>query len=277
MEDRKRSIETYRWWADRAWREQCSSDPEGCESRAYVAGFKEGFVDYVYGGGSGEPPPVPPRPFWNVEERNPRGHSAATDWFAGYRHGAQVAREEGYRKRALVPSSLFLLDPQEERWRDRPQYAEPLAVPVPVPVADPLPPEFVPPIQDLPLANPNVFEPERSAPTIPAEETPSAVVPNAEVPEVDQDSVREELPSLPAVPEEREPLQLPKPSESPPKDVRPPTDIDDIFGLPTRVFAAKSRRSKRDLRLRRPFEVVVQRTAPPTQTACCNLAHPLLQ
>lgn len=58
------------------------------------------------------PPAVPPREYWNVDLRNPHGHMQATDWFAGYRHGAQLAREEGYRERALVPSSLFLFGQQ---------------------------------------------------------------------------------------------------------------------------------------------------------------------
>ena len=95
MKDRKQSLAVYRTWANHAWCEQCSTDPKQCATGAYVAGFKDGFVDYVYGGGTGEPPPVPPQSFWNVEKRNPRGHSAAIDWFAGYRHGALVAREEG--------------------------------------------------------------------------------------------------------------------------------------------------------------------------------------
>ena len=90
MEDRKESIEVYHCWADRAWREQSSADPEQCTSRIYIAGFKDGFVEYVFAGGTGEPPPVPPRQYWNVDKRNPRGHMAATDWFAGFRHGAQV-------------------------------------------------------------------------------------------------------------------------------------------------------------------------------------------
>jgi hypothetical protein len=69
-------------------------------------GFLDGFTDFVYAGGSGEPPPVPPRQFWNVEWRSPRGHEASQDWFSGYRHGARVARDGGFRQRAIVQSSV---------------------------------------------------------------------------------------------------------------------------------------------------------------------------
>lgn len=106
--DRKRSIETYRAWADDAWREHYSLYPEICSNDDYALGFRDGFVDYVYAGGNGEPPPVPPRHFWNVENRNGEGHAAAAQWFAGYRHGAAVARNGGYRARATLNSSLRL-------------------------------------------------------------------------------------------------------------------------------------------------------------------------
>lgn len=225
MNDRKRSVEVYRTWADRAWREQCSSDPEQCLSQAYVAGFKDGFVDYVYGGGSGEPPPVPPRPFWNVEERNPRGHLAATDWFAGYRHGAQVAREEGYRERALVPSSMFLLgsqklepqelEPLEGGWIDQPLHAEPL----PDPIAEPLQPEFMPAPQLQPETKAEVAEPK-----IPALPTPAIEMPNVDVP------AAESLPPSPAVPEVEDSPQQPAPIKSPPVEDPESSELDDLFG-----------------------------------------------
>jgi hypothetical protein len=108
--DRKRSIKTYRAWADEAWCRALSSGADLCLSDHYAAGFKDGFVDYVYAGGNGEPPPVPPRRFWNVSERNVTGQNAGTEWFAGFRHGSQVARQEGYRDRATIKSSIGDLD-----------------------------------------------------------------------------------------------------------------------------------------------------------------------
>jgi hypothetical protein len=104
--DRDRSRDTYRHWANEAWRQE----GQGCASAAagpdYEAGFKDGFVEYVFAGGTGEPPPIPPRAFWNMDLRLPDGRERANQWFAGYRHGARVAQESGYRSLAQVQSSL---------------------------------------------------------------------------------------------------------------------------------------------------------------------------
>ena len=69
-------------------------------------GFRDGFVDYVYAGGNGEPPPVPPRQYWNVMLRSPEGKQLADQWFAGYRHGAQIARDGGYRDLGTIRTSF---------------------------------------------------------------------------------------------------------------------------------------------------------------------------
>ncbi len=155
MEDREESMEVYRTWADQAWGEQCSADPEQGASRIYAAGFKDGFVDYVYAGGSGEPPPVPPRRFWNVDRRNPQGHMGAADWFAGYRHGSQVAREEGYRERAIVPVSMFLSN-SKDTYGKRPQNR--VENPSWLPMADPQEPEFLPLAEGTPVGEQPVLE-----------------------------------------------------------------------------------------------------------------------
>jgi hypothetical protein len=101
--DRIRSLKTYRQWADEAWASETGTclDPED----EFALGFRDGFVDYVYAGGDGEPPPVPPRQFWNLAWRSSQGQSAAQEWFAGYRHGADVAREGGFRNSGIVLSS----------------------------------------------------------------------------------------------------------------------------------------------------------------------------
>jgi hypothetical protein len=103
--DRARSLKAYRQWADEAWTAESGSCPEVAGDDDYALGFKDGFVDLVYAGGDGQPPPVPPRQFWNVAWRNPPGNAAASNWFAGYRHGAYVAREGGYRENGIVPSA----------------------------------------------------------------------------------------------------------------------------------------------------------------------------
>jgi hypothetical protein len=110
--DRKRSIHTYRCWAKQAWLEERKSSPDLPVSEAYELGFSDGFTNYVYAGGTGEPPPVPPREFWNVCERSPDGKAAAAEWLAGYRHGSRVARAGGYRERGVVLTSLIPFDDQ---------------------------------------------------------------------------------------------------------------------------------------------------------------------
>jgi hypothetical protein len=107
LKDRKRSLRAYRDWAARVWKAEVAACGTGAYSDDYARGFSDGFSDFCYAGGSGEPPPIPPREFWNLSARSPDGHAAADDWFAGYRHGARAAREGGYRDRAIVHSSLI--------------------------------------------------------------------------------------------------------------------------------------------------------------------------
>ena len=109
--DRRRSIEAYRQLADEVWLETTGTCPELSGAADYGAGFRDGFVDFVYAGGTGEPPPVPPRHFWNVMLRSPEGKAHADQWFAGYRHGARVARDGGYREFGTVDSSLVAMYP----------------------------------------------------------------------------------------------------------------------------------------------------------------------
>jgi hypothetical protein len=80
----------------------------------YETGFIDGFVDYVFAGGNGEPPPVPPRRLWNVYFRSEEGHLRAADWFTGYRHGAGYARDGGYRELSTIRSSLFGFEDRDE-------------------------------------------------------------------------------------------------------------------------------------------------------------------
>jgi hypothetical protein len=107
--DRRRSIEAYRQLADEVWIETTGACPELSGAADYASGFHDGFVDYVYAGGSGEPPPVPPRHFWNAMLRTPDGKARADQWFTGYRHGARVARDGGYREFGTVDSSLVAM------------------------------------------------------------------------------------------------------------------------------------------------------------------------
>ena len=264
--DRRQSVKVYRSWADQAWRQQCSagcgqSASGGYQSRAYVAGFKDGFVDFVFAGGSGEPPPLPPRRYWNVGARNPRGHAGAADWFAGFRHGAQVARDEGYRDRAIVPASMFVLGPLEESHSDLPSFGQPFA-----PTAQPLPttgrqPELVQPrlLQPPPnAAEPTPAEPDAAAldtrlPQAPKQQRSKSDLPTANPANSDftepnargpQDptpnnsgQATDSLPSPRAVPSRNVPPIAAPPAAEQPGQPQPPApeprpaepDVDEIF------------------------------------------------
>ncbi len=111
--DRARSLKAYRQWADEAWSVERRACPDVADNADYALGFRDGFVDYIYAGGDGQPPPVPPRKFWNVGWRTPEGDVGAQQWFAGYRHGAQSARNSGLRQNGVVLSSYLALGQME--------------------------------------------------------------------------------------------------------------------------------------------------------------------
>lgn len=123
--DRKRSIEVYRRWAEQAWLEAAASCPDMLSDGDYSLGFHDGFVDFVYAGGTAEPPPVPPRQYWNAALRSPDGKQRADQWFAGYRHGAQVARDGGYRELGTIRTTLVptAFDPYETEIEPVPEIA----------------------------------------------------------------------------------------------------------------------------------------------------------
>jgi hypothetical protein len=92
--------------AEEAWQVFAQANPGHPSSPDYVRGFEDGFADFLYAGGTGEPPPLPPRQYWRITFETPQGHQAIEDWFAGFRFGAAVARESGYREGVTIPSSL---------------------------------------------------------------------------------------------------------------------------------------------------------------------------
>jgi hypothetical protein len=87
-----------RRWAEQAWEEERASAAPGTYSADYADGFRTGFADYLFAGGSGEPPYLPPPRYWTRRYQSPEGHGALQDWFTGFRHGAATAREGGYRE-----------------------------------------------------------------------------------------------------------------------------------------------------------------------------------
>jgi hypothetical protein len=95
--------------AESAWGDYVSKHAGTMEcAKDLESGFKQGFADFLYSGGTGAPPPVPPRCYWNYCYETPEGHKAIEAWFAGFRAGAESAKESGYRKLVLVPASTCL-------------------------------------------------------------------------------------------------------------------------------------------------------------------------
>jgi hypothetical protein len=101
-------LETHRNYqlAESSWKAIVHAEPGVSYSADYAAGFKDGFADYLYAGGTGEPPPLPPRHYWKFRYETPQGHQAIEDWFAGFRHGAAVAQQSGYREWVLLPAAV---------------------------------------------------------------------------------------------------------------------------------------------------------------------------
>ena len=107
--------------AETAWAEVASSDPNAILTVEFENGFVEGFADYLYKGGSGEPPAIPPRGFWNLPFRNQMGKAAIQQWSDGFRRGAQECKARGLRERVVVPaSSLGLRDDAQNVVTDSP-------------------------------------------------------------------------------------------------------------------------------------------------------------
>jgi hypothetical protein len=98
-----------RRWAEQAWEEVRTSSGPAIYSDDYADGFKAGFADHLFAGGSGEPPPLPPRRYWARRYETPDGYTAIQDWFTGFRQGAAAARDGGYRRWVTVPSPLHQL------------------------------------------------------------------------------------------------------------------------------------------------------------------------
>jgi hypothetical protein len=109
----KESVEDHRErrrdrrWAEDAWELACATNRGQPLSDDYGRGFKDGFAEYLYKGGSGEPPLIPPPQYRALRYQSPRGYLTVQDWFAGYRHGASAARASGFRQLVTGPTSLL--------------------------------------------------------------------------------------------------------------------------------------------------------------------------
>ncbi len=90
---------------------RAESDSYSCPpfSLDHERGFKAGFIDYLTYGGTGTPPPMPPRRYWWSGCDGPLEYGAIQDWYKGFQHGAAVAEATGYRNCVTIPLSDSLL------------------------------------------------------------------------------------------------------------------------------------------------------------------------
>ncbi len=91
--------------ADEAWDQVRQDFPGQCWSKDYARGFKDGYADYLDYGGNGEPTATPPFIYRLHPYQTPDGLRAIEDWYAGFRHGAALARPSGYREALVIPLS----------------------------------------------------------------------------------------------------------------------------------------------------------------------------
>jgi hypothetical protein len=91
--------------ADDAWQHVRRGFGEQGWTKDYAAGFKDGYADYLDNGGNGEPPGTAPFRYQLRPYQTPDGLRAIDDWFAGFRHGAALARVSGYRETVIIPLS----------------------------------------------------------------------------------------------------------------------------------------------------------------------------
>jgi hypothetical protein len=117
-----------------AWDEAKKCAPEGSYSSHYARGYKDGYADYLYAGGSGEPV-APPACYWGVRFQTPQGYQAIQDWTDGYQQGAADAQQSGLRDFVVFP--VDLPDPDGRAYHPYPippGSCVPIALPAPTPI-----------------------------------------------------------------------------------------------------------------------------------------------
>jgi hypothetical protein len=102
-----REVARNKAWAEAAWQKVCSSGGPREFSADYTQGFKDGYAEYLFRGGDGEPPLLAPAHYRHLRYQTPEGYQAVEDWFAGYRQGAATARDTGARRWITGPTGLL--------------------------------------------------------------------------------------------------------------------------------------------------------------------------
>lgn len=103
--DKYSSHHRHRQMAKDAWESIEAGAPRCTYSFDYGVGFREGYADFL-DAGPGNTPALPPRRYWKGRYQTPTGHQAILDWYQGFRHGANVAAESGWRQFVTLPSPL---------------------------------------------------------------------------------------------------------------------------------------------------------------------------
>lgn len=108
----------FRQMGESAWKLVSEANPECSYSGDYAAGFVKGFSDYLYAGGTGNPPPLPPRCYWKTKYETPEGHQMVQDWFAGFRHGVAEAKRSGYRQFVVIGTNSRSVNVPQVEYRN---------------------------------------------------------------------------------------------------------------------------------------------------------------
>lgn len=133
--------------AHEAWEKVRAECPRRHYSSDYAAGFKAGFIDYLYAGGCGDPPALPPKHYRHFHGESAQGTQALQDWYAGFRHGAEAAKESGQRQFVLVslpPPAAPPSPPPPPPPLDVPLWGSSLPAPSQLPAPRSMPAETVP-------------------------------------------------------------------------------------------------------------------------------------
>jgi hypothetical protein len=256
--DRGTSKTLYLSWADTVWQEArgyCT--PENQSSYDYEWGFREGFAEYCFAGGNGEPPGAPPRPYWHAFKRMSPERNKVDQWYSGYRHGAKVARTGGYRDQAILRSPLVNCS-----------CALPAATSTTISETSPL--------MSAPVAPPTVVAPEVIAPpqNNAAPQMKPAPAGTAPVPAEKSSQKLDSTVSLPAVlPRNPLPESAPQSSAPPIRIIPPlelaPTSAPSIAPGPAKLAPAAP------TPMLFPLELATERSAPkPAPYAVLPLAAP---
>lgn len=128
--------ERERHLGEQVWADLGKAHPEQPYSVHYGRGFVDGFADFLYAGGNGEPPVMPPWRYRRASYETPEGTQAVEDWFAGWRHGARMAQASGLRNLVITPASALPPPPSPARMQASPERHETLPPPRKVPATD---------------------------------------------------------------------------------------------------------------------------------------------